>query len=56
MKLYVRIKINDKWTYRAINTKNTDMLSLIGNEDNDGSIPVECLERHNRRLKDHDEL
>ncbi len=32
MKLYVRIKINDKWTYRAINTKNTDMLSLIGKE------------------------
>lgn len=25
-------------------------------EDNNKSIPIECLERHNRRLKDHDGL
>ena len=25
-------------------------------EDNGGSIPITCLERHNRRLRDYDGL
>jgi hypothetical protein len=25
-------------------------------QENEGSIPLECLERHNRRLRDHDGL
>jgi hypothetical protein len=25
-------------------------------QENDGSIPLECLERHNRRLRDYDGL
>jgi hypothetical protein len=32
MKLYARVKIDGKWTYKAINTKDTNLSVLIAQE------------------------
>jgi len=32
MKLYARVKIDGKWTYKAINTKDTNLSVLIAKE------------------------